>query len=121
MTRVLVVDDDRWLAELLAERLTAAGYDVTTANDALAAIAAIDDALPDVLVLDFMLPAANAMALLHELKTYDDTAPIPVIICSAVAALPAEQLAQYGVRTVLDKTTMRPGDLVTAVREACSE
>lgn len=121
MTRVLLVDDDRWLAELLGDRLIDVGYEVTVAHDALEAIAAIDRDMPDVLVLDFMLPAANAMTLLHELKTYPETARIPVVVCSAVSSLSMKDLRAYGVRAFLDKTTMKPEDLVAAVREVSSE
>lgn len=117
MTRVLIVDDDRWLAELFTDRLTAAGYEVATAHDALQAIDAVDTTLPDVIILDFMLPAANAMTLLHELQTYEETATIPIIVCSAMQGIPADALRQYGVRTVLDKSIVLPEDLVVAVRE----
>lgn len=114
---VLLVEDDAWLAELEAEALQAAGYEVVYAPHAQAAISRLDEAVPDVIVLDVLLTGATAMVLLHELQSYEDSRRIPVILCTNLAdSLTLESVRPYGVRRILDKTAMEPGDLVTAVR-----
>lgn len=114
---VLLVDDDVWLLEHYTDLLSAAGYQVISAKNAVVAIDLIDKQAPDVIVLDVLLPGATGFSLLHELQSYDDTATVPVIICSGLTDdLSLDDLAPYGVRRLLDKTTMTPDDLLAAVR-----
>lgn len=115
--RVLIVEDDAWLAEQHARVLGLAGYDPTTVPHALAAIAAVDSVKPAVIILDVLLTGSTAFALLHELQSYTDTAKVPVILCTNLAEdIELDTVRPYGIRRILDKTTMEPGDLVTAVR-----
>lgn len=115
---VLIVEDDDWLAEQHVRTLTAAGIRADSVPHALAAIDAIDTAIPDVIVLDVLLVGPNAFTLLHELRSHADLMAIPVVICSNSAdQLVQEDLAVYGVKIVLDKATMKPNDLVVAIRK----
>lgn len=114
---VLIVEDDEWLAEQHQRVLNMAGYKTTIALHAIAAIQAIDDVHPDVIILDVLLTGNTAFALLHELQSYGDTGSIPIILCTNLASeLSIDNLKPYGVRRILDKTTMAPDDLVAAVR-----
>ncbi|MFZ2126289.1 MAG: response regulator [Candidatus Microsaccharimonas sp.] len=117
MTKILLVEDDPWLAELEVRTLEGAGFEVAHSPHAPSAIVAIDDVQPDVIILDVLLTGATAFALLHELQSYDDTGKIPIILCTNMAeSLKLEDVASYGVRRVVDKTTMKPIDLVAAVK-----
>lgn len=117
MTKVLVIEDDVWLAELEASVLTKAGYEVAMAHHAPAAIELVDSFKPDVIVLDVLLAGSTAFALLHELQSYDDTMAVPVVLCTNLAdQFSKEQLAGYGIKRVVDKTTMHPSDIVVAVK-----
>ena len=117
VTTILLVEDDPWLAELEAKTLQDAGYKVSLSPHAPSAIAAIDEVHPDIIVLDVLLTGSTAFALLHELQSYGDTGEIPVILCTNMAeSLHLEDLQRYGVRRIVDKTTMHPDDLVAAVK-----
>ncbi len=117
MTKVLLVEDDAWLAELEAGVLSKAGFEVILAPHAPAAIELIDSAQPEVIVLDVLLTGTTAFALLNELQSYSDTGKVPIILCTNLAEqLSIDRLKEYGVRRVVDKTTMHPDDLVAAVR-----
>ncbi len=116
-SKVLIVEDDKWLAQQQSLMLSRAGYLVTHVVGADEAIAAIDDLVPDVIVLDVLLPGTTAFSLMHELQSYGDTGAIPIILSTNLAAdLSLDDLAPYGVRRLLDKTTMLPDDLLAAVR-----
>ncbi len=116
--KVLLVDDDRWLAELLAAEVQTAGYTVQTAENTLDAIATIDDFRPDAIILDLFMPGPNGIVLLHELQSHSDLAKIPVVLCTNSASeLAASDLQAYGVKRLLDKTTMQPGDAVAAIKK----
>jgi len=114
---ILIVEDDKWLAEQYARVLKAAGYKTTVSLHALAAIEAIDDNRPDVIILDVLLSGSTAFTLLHELQSYGDTGKIPIILCTNLASeLLIEDLEPYGVKRILNKANMMPDDLVAAVK-----
>lgn len=115
--KILIVEDDPWLAEQQSRVLQKAGYHTSVSPHAIAAIAAVDDDLPDVIVLDVLLTGSTAFALMHELQSYADTGGIPIILCTNLAAdISIDDVRPYGVRRILDKTTMEPDEVVTAVR-----
>lgn len=117
-TSILVIEDDVWTAEQHVRILDSAGFKASFVTNAPEAMEAIDTHPPRLIVLDLLLTGQNAFALLHELRSHSDLAGIPVILCTNSAdALAEEDLAVYGVRRVLDKTTMRPEDLVAAVKK----
>ncbi len=117
MTNVLLVEDDPWLAELEAGVLSDAGFTVFHSPHAPSAIAKIDETQPDIIILDVLLTGSTAFALLHELQSYSDTKTIPVILCTNMAeSLKLEDLKQYGVRRIVDKTTMQLDDLPAAIK-----
>jgi len=74
--RVLVVDDEPALTDLLSMALRYEGWDVRTAADGAAAIAAARDFRPDVVVLDVMLPDLDGLAVLRRLRAGDDDVPV---------------------------------------------
>jgi len=117
MKRILIVEDDGWLAENYLRILQKDGYKVAVANNALSAIDAVDDFKPDAIVLDVVLTGSTAFALLHELQSYSDTGEIPVVICTNLAEdLATKNLRPYGVRKVIDKTKMNPDDITVALK-----
>lgn len=114
---VLVVEDDIWLAEQQVRVLEKAGYIAVSTPHAIAAIERIDDVHPDVLLLDVLLTGSTGYALLHELQSYTDTAQIPIVLCTNLAPdLKLADLSPYGVRRILDKSTMQPEDVVAAIK-----
>ena len=116
--RILLIDDDAWFVEQLARTVAKAGYEVVLARNGIEGMEQIDIAMPDAIILDFFMPGPNGLVLLHELQSHSDLAAIPVILCTNSAAdVAPEDLVQYGVRRVLDKTTMEPADVVAAIRK----
>ena len=80
--RVLVVDDDRDLRDLLAAVLSSAGYDVLTAENGAAALSVLRTVLPDLIVLDLMMPVMNGWQFREAQMALPDYARIPVVCLS---------------------------------------
>lgn len=81
--RVLVVDDHEMLRSGLTVALSAAGYSVESAADGRAALAAVSETRPDVVVLDLRMPVMDGYATLARLQADPATADIPVVIATA--------------------------------------
>lgn len=78
--RVLVVDDDPALRALLADYLGASGFEVDEAGDGVQMRERLASAMPDVLVLDLMLPGEDGLSLARELRRTSD---LPILMLSA--------------------------------------
>lgn len=78
--RVLVVDDDPALRELLSDYLTANGMVVDAVGDGIAMRRALEGGMPAAIVLDLMLPGENGLSLARELRTHSD---VPILMLSA--------------------------------------
>ena len=82
MTRILVVDDERDVREVVKTTLQENGYQVVEATDGVEAYAAAAGK-PDLIVLDLMLPKLNGFEVLEKLKENPQTSYIPVVILTA--------------------------------------
>jgi CheY-like chemotaxis protein len=118
MAAILLVEDEFLLAECYTLWLTATGHTVRHVTDAYAAVDAIDVTLPNVILLDLLLPGANGIQLLHTLRSHADLQHIPVIVCSNALPPNAPDLTQYGVTNVIDKTTIDRTTLCNAITKA---
>jgi two-component system, OmpR family, phosphate regulon response regulator PhoB len=83
MQTVLVVDDETDILELVSLNLQRQRFKVLTAENGLAAVQAARDNLPDVIVLDLMLPGLDGFSVFKELRADPRTAGIPVIMLTA--------------------------------------
>ena len=81
--KILVVDDEPDIVELVAFNLQAEGYEVITATNGLEALNAARADLPDLIVLDLMLPELDGLSVCEILRRLPSTAPIPVIMLTA--------------------------------------
>jgi DNA-binding response OmpR family regulator len=76
VTRVLLVEDDRDIAEPLARALAREGYDVTSAGDGRVALKSVLDALPDLIILDVGLPGMNGLDVCRHVREVHPQLPI---------------------------------------------
>ena len=82
-TSILVVEDEPAIQELVSYACTSNGFQVRRAESAGAARSAIRDRLPDLVILDWMLPDRSGIELLRELRTEERTRALPVIMLTA--------------------------------------
>ncbi len=82
--RILIADDDPFLRELLTHKLSAAGYAVSSARNGGEALEQCRYPLPDLVVLDAMMPITDGFEVLRRLKSDPATAAVPVIMLTAL-------------------------------------
>ena len=85
MTAILIADDDADIRDLVAFKLEQAGFDVTAVDNGLSALAAANEAPPDLVVLDVMMPGLSGIDVCRALRAEASTAQLPVILLTARA------------------------------------
>jgi PleD family two-component response regulator len=83
---VLVVDDDKILREIIGTNLELGGFDVLCAPDGPSALALLDDRLPDVVVLDVVMPLMDGYATLGRIRRHATASHVPVIVLTGGGA-----------------------------------
>ena len=81
--RVLVVDDEPAVRGMLTVTLEMAGFEVTEAESASSALNEIADSIPDLMLIDWMMPQVSGLELCRRLRRNPDTAGIPLILLTA--------------------------------------
>jgi DNA-binding response OmpR family regulator len=82
-TKVLIVDDNEDCITVLRNMLVSQGFEVVAAQGGSQALAQLGDAVPDVMLLDLMMPEMDGFELLQKVREVNATARMPVIILSA--------------------------------------
>ena len=113
--RILLVDDDPGIMVAVKQSLMIHGYEMTTASDGLEALAAFDRELPELVLLDLVMPIMTGMEFLAERQQDPSLAAIPVVVLSGVSDFEREA-AKFGVAAYLEKP-LDPDDLVEKVLE----
>lgn len=88
MKNILIIDDDIYIGDALEEVLTREGYGVTRAYSGTEALLVLSHAMPDLILLDLMLPGLKGEELLPLLKKEEGSQGIPVIVLSAKSDIP---------------------------------
>lgn len=84
--RILIVEDETAIAELLMVNLRHNGYHITWAADGAAARQAMQQQRPDLVLLDWMLPGESGIALAQHWRADDNTRSVPIILLTARSA-----------------------------------
>ncbi len=82
MKTILLIEDDKFLRELMVKKLLTMDYDVAFAVDGESGLSMIKEVKPDVVLLDLILPGINGFEVLEKAKQDPEIADIPVIILS---------------------------------------
>ncbi|MBI4675963.1 MAG: response regulator [Elusimicrobia bacterium] len=112
--KVLVIDDDRNIAELLWSILRDAGFEVELALDGYSGVAAAARARPDVILLDMQMPAGGGESVLARLAGNDLTKAIPVFLCTSLTEVEIRARVPKG--AVFAGVFFKPLDLKAVVR-----
>lgn len=102
--RILVVDDDPDIVTMLSTRLANRGFKVSTASDGHQAIAMTKKELPDVVLLDVMMPGKSGWEVARAIKQDPATQAVKIVMVSAIGAKTNELTAPiYGADAHVDK------------------
>lgn len=117
MAKILVVDDEAPLTEVLRECLRGEGHEVVICNDPTAALHAALEEKPDLALIDYQMPSLNGVQLLAELRARPETNLLPVLFISGTAAVRFAGQVPPEPRVRFLAKPMDMDALVTMVRE----
>lgn len=106
MTKVLLVEDSKFLRMATERALARAGYSVITATDGLEAIERAQSDKPNLILLDMLLPKMTGPDVLKALKQNPATAGIAVVACTSLSRKNEERLKKDGACAFLDKAEL---------------
>jgi DNA-binding response OmpR family regulator len=110
--RILVIDDDRNICDIMKLALSSSGYDAETAYNPRDGMAKACNNPPDLILLDYNMPGKDGLTLMKDFRTIPDLEDIPVVIVSAISmpeivtAALAEGVAGYLVKPFDLKTLL---------------
>lgn len=112
--RLLIVDDEPHILRTLEDLLTAEGYVVYKASDGKKAVEQAESMLPDLIILDVMMPKMDGFEVLKRLKKNDNTMDIPVIMLTVKSTT---QDVEQGIRLYAEKYISKPFNSEFLMRE----
>lgn len=83
MKKILLVDDEVHILNILKFNLSRRGYEIVTAKDGVDALEALNGFIPDLLIIDVMMPKKSGHEVCQELKTQEKFKAMPIIMLSA--------------------------------------
>lgn len=119
MNTVLIIDDSKFLRAANERLLTREGYEVIGAHDGEQALHLACGKLPNLIILDMLLPKLAGEDVLRQLKSNVSTSHIPVIVLSGMSQRNEEKLKSEGAAAFLEKGPLlkNPQLLLDAVRQ----
>jgi len=112
--KILVVEDEYDIAEVIQLNLEAAGYCVVVARDGVDALRLFDTERPDLVTLDLGVPKVSGFRLLELFKRPGSPGPVPVIVVTALSFEESEEVARAGADEFITKP-VAPDELVARV------
>jgi CheY-like chemotaxis protein len=104
--RILLVEDSKFLRLATGRALTRAGYEMSFAGDGDEALLMAGEKLPDLILLDMMLPKMSGLEVLKALKKEPATAEVPVVVLTGLSQTNAERLRRDGAFAFLAKADL---------------
>lgn len=121
MPKIVCAEDDKLISTSLVEGFTAAGFQVTAAQDGEEAVQKIKEVKPDVILLDIMMPKLDGYGVVWELKADPETAKIPVIMLTNLSDSDTlSKILEAGVTDYLLKSEQTIDQIIVKVNEVLS-
>ncbi len=116
MKKIIIVEDEEILRNLLQKKLTAEGYEVSVAENGEEGLEKIRENRPDLILLDIIMPKMDGFEMLEEMKKDDSIFGIPVIVVSnSGQPVEIDRAQSLGARDWLVKTEFDPQEVINKV------
>ena len=116
--KILIIDDDPFLSEIYSLKFKLSGFDVFTAANGEKALEAVKETIPDIILLDLVMPKMDGFETLAALRKISDLDKTPIIVFSNLGQKEdVDRGYQLGANDYIIKTRFTPSEVVEKVRE----
>lgn len=118
MKKILIIEDDEFLRQLVSKKISSEGFEVISAVDGPEGLEKTESEKPDLILLDLLLPTIDGFEVLSKIKTNKETSGIPVIILSNLGQ--QEEInkgMKLGAQDFLVKAQMTPDEIAEKIKE----
>jgi len=116
-TKILIIEDDKFLRELITRKLTDEGFSIIEAVDGEDGLKKIKESKPDLVLLDLILPSIDGFEVLSKIKADASIASIPIIILSNLGQKEeVEKGLDMGAVDYLIKAHFTPGEIIEKIK-----
>ncbi len=122
MKKILIIEDEKILGDIIHKKLSSEGYDVVLALDGQEGLDKTLEFLPNLILLDLMMPKMNGFEVIEALKKNDKTKNIPIIVISnSGQQTEIERVVDIGVKDYIIKAQFSPDEVIEKVRKYLNE
>lgn len=122
MKKLLLVEDDLVAADIYRNRFAAAGFEVSIALDGEAGVQMVHSVMPDVIILDLILPKMSGVEVLKHIRANEDTQHIPVVVLTnAYLSAMVSEAWRAGATKCLSKVNCTPKNVVEIVNSVLQD
>ena len=115
---ILIIEDDKFLRELIVQKLLREGYEISEALDGEEGIKKIKEEKPDLILLDLILPGIDGFEVLSKMREESRLSSIPVIVLSNLGQKEdVEKGMKLGAVDYLIKAHFTPGEIIEKIRK----
>tara|TARA_B100000315_G_scaffold229341_1_gene238855 strand:+ start:236 stop:601 length:366 start_codon:yes stop_codon:yes gene_type:complete len=117
MATILIIEDDKFLRELITQKVSGEGYEVKEAVDGEEGLKVAKEEHPDLILLDIILPGMDGFEVLRQLKEAKEAANIPIILLSNLGQKEdVDKGMKLGATDYLIKAHFTPGEIISKIK-----
>ncbi|HEX9721679.1 MAG TPA: response regulator [Candidatus Paceibacterota bacterium] len=122
MAKILLIEDDKFLRELIIQKLGKEGFNVVEAAEGETGVTKMEEEKPDLVLLDLILPGIDGFEVLRRVKANTAVSSVPVIILSNLGQRDdVEKGIELGAVDYLIKAHFTPGEIVEKIKAVLSQ
>ena len=120
--KILIVEDDNFVAEVYLAKLSEMGYETVLAQNGEDGLAQLKKGKIDLILLDILMPIMNGIEMLEEVKKNEEWKNIPVILLTNIGEKESiQKVRELGVKDYLIKSHFTPAEVIEKVESVFSE
>ncbi|MBW6440976.1 response regulator [Patescibacteria group bacterium] len=120
--KVLIIEDDIYISDMYIIKLEAANFEVTAAADGIEGIRKLEKNIPDIILLDVVMPKIDGFSVLKMIKKDNNLNKIPVILLTNLSQKEnIERGFELGATSYIIKAHFTPSEVVKKIQEALSK
>jgi CheY-like chemotaxis protein len=114
--KILIVEDDNFVAEVYSTKLLEMGHEVRLAKNGEEGLMELEKEVPDLILLDIIMPIMGGIEMLEELKKKEEWKKIPIILLTNVGEKDSiQKVRKFGVNDYLIKSHFTPAEVIEKI------